>query len=770
MKITTRQLIGLAIAALIVLGVLSYLACASALRYQALAHELREHASVAGNAREAELTQLTDRLELSARRTVWAIFLLPPLSLGILGIALAIMSRDVSRREQAEAALRQERVTLKAVLNSMTEGVIVVDEAGRLAMFNPAAEAMHGLGRTDTSPDKWSETYGLFYTDQTTPIPEHEIPTIRALRGETIGYTELYQRLPGEKEGRFFANTGGPIIDEFGQQRGGVIVVTDISARREAEENLRRSEEAYRELYDHAPCGYYSIDETGLVVRMNATALSWLGYSADEVVGVKSIAELIEAEDQARVLERLARIKEHGRVSGLVKTFVRRDGSTFAALLTSIAVRDAAGNFLRTHTTIFDLTERRQAERRFQGLLESAPDGLLIVDPQGIIVLVNSQTERIFGYSRRELLGQPIESLIPTRFRAGHPAQLQSYFAQPQVRTLGIGREVFARHADGSEFPVEVSLSPVDWDDGVLACAAVRDVSERHRMMTEVRELNERLELRVTERTKELKAAYEELEQRNQENEMFVYSVSHDLRSPLVNLQGFSQELRDACRRLRELSESSSLPPRERATFQALLDDDVDESLHFIRSSVDRLSGIIDALLRLSRARRVVYQSQEVNTQAVVQRVVDSLQRTISERNAEVKVEPLPPVFADPTAVEQIFANLLQNAVNYLASDRPGRVRVGACEPCTFFVEDNGIGIPAEQQAKVFLAFQRLRPDLAPGEGLGLALVQRIVERHGGRIWAESTAGQGSTFYFTLPPRAGEQSPVAMAASDGDRA
>jgi signal transduction histidine kinase len=165
-----------------------------------------------------------------------------------------------------------------------------------------------------------------------------------------------------------------------------------------------------------------------------------------------------------------------------------------------------------------------------------------------------------------------------------------------------------------------------------------------------------------------------------------------------------------------------------------------------------------------------VYQSQEVNTQAVVQRVVDSLQRTISERNAEVKVEPLPPVFADPTAVEQIFANLLQNAVNYLASDRPGRVRVGACEPCTFFVEDNGIGIPAEQQAKVFLAFQRLRPDLAPGEGLGLALVQRIVERHGGRIWAESTAGQGSTFYFTLPPRAGEQSPVAMAASDGDRA
>lgn len=770
MKLTTRQLVALDIAALIVLGILSYLAWDSALRYQSLAREIRQVIDASGNSRRGELTQLSDHLEHSAQRTLWTISVLTPLSMGMLGIALTVMARDVHKRAQAEAALQQERVTLKAILNSMSEGVIVVDEAGRLAMFNPAAESMHGLGRTDTSPDQWSETYGLFYTDQTTPIPEHEIPTVRALRGENIVYTELYQKLPGEAQGRFLANTGGPIIDEFGQQRGGVIVVTDITARRKAEEELRRSEEAYRELYDHAPCGYYSIDESGRVVRMNATALAWLGYTADEVIGTKFIAELMEAEDQASVLERVARVKQQGRVSGLLKTFLRRDGSTFAALLNSVAVRDADGNFLRTHTTIFDLTERRQAERRFQGLLESAPDALLIVDSSGAIVLVNSRTEELFGYARRELLGQPIETLIPDRYRAGHPAQLQKYFAHPQIRTLGVGLELFGRCADGSEIPVEVSLAPVDWDDGALACAAVRDVSERHRMLMEVRELNERLEQRVAERTKELKVAYEELEQRNQENEMFVYSVSHDLRSPLVNLQGFSQELGNACDRLRELSECSSLPPPERAAFQALLDEDIDESLHFIRSSVDRLSGIIDALLRLSRVRRVVYQSQEVDTQAVVQRVVDSLQRTISERNAEVTVETLPPVFADATAVEQIFANLLQNAVNYLAPDRPGRVRVGVCDARTFFVEDNGIGIPAEQKDKVFLAFQRLRPDLATGEGLGLALVQRMVERHGGRVWTESTLGQGSTFYFTLSLPTGKHTPVTMAASDGDRA
>jgi len=250
------------------------------------------------------------------------------------------------------------------------------------------------------------------------------------------------------------------------------------------------------------------------------------------------------------------------------------------------------------------------------------------------------------------------------------------------------------------------------------------------------------------------------LEEKDRENELFIYSVSHDLRSPLVNLQGFSEELGYAGKELRAIFQDESVPEPLRKKGLRLVEREVDDSIHFIQTAVSRLSVIIDALLRLSRAGRVEYRYQSVDVDLAVRRVIESLGSTINGRQAKVTASPLPATWGDPTAVEQIFANLVGNAVNYLDPSRPGVVEVGAIDPdplsngtwhATYYIKDNGLGIPESGKPKLFLAFQRFHDGGARGEGIGLALVRKIVERHGGKIRVESTSGVGSTFFVDLP-------------------
>jgi signal transduction histidine kinase len=271
-------------------------------------------------------------------------------------------------------------------------------------------------------------------------------------------------------------------------------------------------------------------------------------------------------------------------------------------------------------------------------------------------------------------------------------------------------------------------------------------------------------------RANELTRANRDLSHKTQEIEMFVYSVSHDLRSPLVNLQGFSRELGTARLELQNIL-AGNLSDEGRNTAKALIDRDMAESVHYIQTAVTRLSGIIDALLRLSRAGRVEYRPRSVELPRVVARIVEAMRVTIAERHAEVIVLDLAPIWADPTAVEQIFANLIGNAVNYLDARRPGRIEIGMTErevddlekPLVYYVKDNGLGIADAYLPKVFAVFQRLHGSVAPGEGVGLALVRRMVERHGGKVWVESTEGVGSTFLVAFPAKA-EFSPLSAVA------
>jgi signal transduction histidine kinase len=281
---------------------------------------------------------------------------------------------------------------------------------------------------------------------------------------------------------------------------------------------------------------------------------------------------------------------------------------------------------------------------------------------------------------------------------------------------------------------------------------------ETSRRLLEAERIQARFQADLTRRAGELARINETLRQQTQENEMFIYSVSHDLRAPLVNLQGFSNELTRAGDELRVAVRESSLPGATRQRIERVIDEDIGEALHYLQTAVLRASHIIDALLRLSRVGRVEYRRQKVEVHDIVQRVIDAMQGSIRAKRALVRVDELPPVWGDPTALEQVFANLIGNAVNYLDPARDGRIEIGTtmAPPGVeslriFYVRDNGLGIPEVALPRLFNAFQRLHGNVTAGEGIGLALVRRVVERHGGRIWVESKEGAGTTFYLSLP-------------------
>lgn len=277
---------------------------------------------------------------------------------------------------------------------------------------------------------------------------------------------------------------------------------------------------------------------------------------------------------------------------------------------------------------------------------------------------------------------------------------------------------------------------------------------ERGQAQNALRRANDELGERVAERTAELAAANAILAQKNEEVEAFVYIVSHDLRAPLVNLQGFSSELERSCGALEAALHSVALQPTTEKTIQTILREDIAGALRYISASTVKFQRLIDALLLLSRTGKQELRIETVDVRSVVDTTVLSLRQSIESSGAEVIVEALPAVRGDVTAMGQVFSNLLSNALKYLQPGRPGRIAIGGESTdgiAHYWIRDNGAGIAASSQRRLFQVFQRFHPNLATGEGMGLAIVKRIIERQGGKVWAESEEGVGTTFHMNLP-------------------
>jgi protein-histidine pros-kinase len=471
---------------------------------------------------------------------------------------------------------------------------------------------------------------------------------------------------------------------------------------------------------ESAPDALVIVDSQGLVVVVNAQAERLFGYQR---------AELISAPIEKLIPKRLANAHldhrsefiddPHTRAMGVgLELFaLRKDGSEVPVEISLSPLQTSVGTLVVA--AVRDVTERKRSEQLFRGLLESAPDAVVIVDANGRIALLNAQSEKLFGYAREELIGLPVERLVPGRFSGVHIGHRSQFVDDPSPREMGADINLFAIKKDGTEFPVEISLSPLFTESGMLVSAAVRDVTDRRRVSQEAEE------------------AKQEAERANRAKSDFLSRMSHELRTPLNAILGFGQLLE-----MERLSSSQ------------------DESLHQIMGAGRHLLDLIDEVLDISRieAGRLPVSSEPVPVDVAISDAIQLVVPIARERGIvfEERGSCLGVfVMADRQRIRQVLLNLLSNAVKY---NRPGGTVVVDCLEVSearlrISVSDNGPGIAEDLLERIFLPFDRLGvgDEEVQGTGLGLALSKGLVEAMGGTMNVESVVGEGTAFAFELP-------------------
>lgn len=622
-------------------------------------------------------------------------------------------------RTAAEALARKKEERISLTLDANGNGLIATDAAGTLVRMNAVAESLTGWTLAEARGKPLREVLPLVDPKTNEPIPGPvERPASGAEPSESWSHDALMQDRAGNV--RSIVKSGARIRDSAGELRELVVVFHDVTEERRAQAELRRSQARYKALTDTGIIGILAVDmRNGALLEVNDAALAIVGYAREEAMAPGFVwADLTSPSWRAQDERRRAELLTSGITHAVEKEYRRKDGKDVLVLTAGAMVdeHELVGFLLdlserqRAELAVADLELSRASEEHVKSLLEAAPDAVLIVDRAGSIVSVNAQAERIFGFLRVELQGQAIEMLVPRSGRASHPKHRAEYYADPKVRPMGSGLSLHGLRKDGSEFPVEISLSPLETPKGTLVIASVRDVTER----------------RMTETALRLA---------NQELEAFSYSVAHDLRAPLRGMNGFAQLLLDS--------------------YEEKLDEDGKDWLREILLNAKRMGELIDALLSLSRVTRSALEPAPQDLSALARAVLSNLASTEAGREVEVVVEEGVMATLDPVLARVLLENLLRNAWKFTAEQAQPRIELGVREvngTRTYFVADNGAGFDMTYAKKLFVPFQRLHTaEEFPGTGIGLATVQRIVHRHGGSVWAEGAPGKGATFFFTLP-------------------
>jgi len=634
------------------------------------------------------------------------------------------VTRDITERKRAEAALRASEMRYRSLFENTLNGLAycrMIYEQGRPSDFvyvavNNAFEGLTGL--KDVVGRKVSEVI---------PGIQEKDPEIFEIYGRVArtGAPEKFETYV-ESLKMWFA------ISVYRPQTGYFVAVFDvITHRKQAELALREAEQKYRGIFENAVEGIYQSTPDGKLLSANPAMAAIHGYASpgEFIADMRDIANQLYVDPNRR--EEFKRLmEERGEVTGFENHVRRKDGRLIWISANVWAVRDASGKILRYEGTVEDVTERRLADERvlrakeeWERTFDAVPDLICILDAKHAFVRVNRAMAEKLGVTPEQAVGL-------TCYECVHGLQSPPDFC-PHAKLMKDQREHTEEvHEERLGGDFLVTCTPLHDKDGQLigSVHVARDITARKRAEETIQELNRTLEQRVHDCTAQLEAS-------NKELESFCYSISHDLRAPLRAINGFGAILGE--------DHGSCLNEEGRRT------------LGVIRAEAERMGQLVDDLLAFSRIGRQAMQMTSVDMGALAQHAFDECAAAASGRDIRFKLHPLPPAQGDPALLPQVWVNLISNAVKYTRPkpvaeiEVTGRVEGGELVYC---VKDNGVGFDTQYAEKLFGVFQRLHNETDfEGTGVGLALVQRIVLRHGGRVWAESTLNEGATFYFALP-------------------
>jgi PAS domain S-box-containing protein len=620
--------------------------------------------------------------------------------------------------DDPERQLARSEARYRGLLEAAPDAMVVVDEGGCILLVNVQAEKQFGYPRDELLGRKVTDIIPTGFAERI--IADGSRSTAEALAQNMGTGIELVAL---RKDGGEF-----PIeimLSPLDSADGMLVTaaIRDISIRKIAEEELARTERRYRGLLEAAPDAMIVVDELGEIVLLNVQAEKQFGYRRDELIG-QPVTNIIPEGFAERLIADALRSAEEALAqrigTGIELVALRKDGGEFPIEIMLSPLRSSEGVLVTA--AIRDISTRRaaeelmkRAEERYRGLLEAAPDAMVVVNQSGEIVLLNLQAEKQFGYSRDELIGRKVTDIIPVGFAERLVADKLRSPQEALAQEIGAGIELTALRRDGGEFPIEIMLSPLESADGILVTAAIRDISVRKAAETD------------------LIGKIAELNRSNEELSQFAYIASHDLQEPLRMVSSYTQLLAQR--------------------YVGKLDSDADEFIAFAVDGATRMQGLIQDLLAYSRIGTKRMDVTKVASQKALDIALKNLSTAIIDSDARVTNDPLPAVQADEMQLVQLFQNLIGNAIKYRTAQAP-QVHVAALQKrgkWQFSVKDNGLGIEEQYYDRIFGMFQRLhnRTEFS-GTGIGLAICRKIVERNGGEISVASKPGRGSTFRFSL--------------------